>query len=614
MLNRYITKFLLMSLIVLSASNLLHATNGTLQSVSVTYIRNGQTISNYVVNAYETVTFDTGTQYSVKLTRSSAGTSPYSYSLINFNTGAVFTKTGTSASYWSFTQLSGPGQYFARVDEGSQFTFNMVDATAVAPPDLIVPSLNLSQPSVEPSGSMSVTFSVKNQGGQDVNISFANRLYLSTNATWDGGDVQLYSHSPSGMTAGATRNYSSIPITIPSNTTPGSYYILAVADATSVVSETVETNNGRSASLTVSGSPDIVIQNLTVTPNPGAPGSQVTVSYTVKNQGNGPTNGIGVFANPVLWSTDSTITYGTDSEMANCNVGTLAAGATSACNVTATIPANAVVGTTYYIGVAGDALNTVSESNENNNKASTPFVPSGKPDIIIQNLTITPSNAEPGAQVTVGYTVKNQGNAAASSSFINPVLWSADAAIVYGADQQLANCPVASLAANGTTTCSYAITVPSSATAGTAYYIGVYGDATNVISESNESNNTASTTFVPVKPDVVIQNLTVAPNPAAPGSQVTVSYTVKNQGNGPTNGIGVFANPVLWSTDSTITYGTDTELANCNVSTLVAGGSSPCSVTATIPSGAAPGTTYYIGVAGDGVNGVAESNESNNTA
>ena len=105
-------------------------------------------------------------------------------------------------------------------------------------------------------------------------------------------------------------------------------------------------------------------------------------------------------------------------------------------------------------------------------------------------------------------------------------------------------------------------------------------------------------------PDLIVVNgsIGVTDTTVDPGQTVTVSWTARNQGGadaGPTR------QGVMWSTNSFIST-QDTELGNEYLGSMNAGQSDPESNIVSIPSGAVPGNTYYIGVIADYENDEAE--------
>ena len=101
--------------------------------------------------------------------------------------------------------------------------------------------MSLSPVSLAAGANLTITDKVTNQGAGVASPS-ATRFYLSTNSTLDGADVVLGSR-PVPELAGAASNTGSTTMAIPTATVPGTYYVIAQADADGVVAEIVETNN-----------------------------------------------------------------------------------------------------------------------------------------------------------------------------------------------------------------------------------------------------------------------------------------------------------------------------------------------------------------------------------
>lgn len=115
-------------------------------------------------------------------------------------------------------------------------------------PDLIISSL--SAPSSASRGAtITVTETTKNQGGGGAGAS-TTTIYLSKNSTLDATDIPLNSRAVLALAPVAT-NSGSISVTIPSGTAPGTYYLIAKADANNVVVEVSESNNAKSRTVSV---------------------------------------------------------------------------------------------------------------------------------------------------------------------------------------------------------------------------------------------------------------------------------------------------------------------------------------------------------------------------
>ena len=132
--------------------------------------------------------------------------------------------------------------------------------------------------------SIVVNDTTTNQGGGDATSS-VTAFYLSTNSTGNAGDVLLDGSRVVPQLAAGASSAGSTTVTIPAGTASGTFYIIAKADDRNAVSETNETNNSRSRSITIG--PDLAFTSLTLSPASLPAGANLTVSDTVKNLGAG---------------------------------------------------------------------------------------------------------------------------------------------------------------------------------------------------------------------------------------------------------------------------------------------------------------------------------------
>ena len=115
-------------------------------------------------------------------------------------------------------------------------------------PDLIV-SVLTSPATAAAGSSVTVTETTKNQGA-GIAAASTTKFYLSTNTAWDAVDQVIGSRSVPQLTYGVTSS-GPTSVTIPAGTTPGTYYILAKADAADAVAESSETNNVTYKAITI---------------------------------------------------------------------------------------------------------------------------------------------------------------------------------------------------------------------------------------------------------------------------------------------------------------------------------------------------------------------------
>jgi len=295
----------------------------------------------------------------------------------------------------------------------------------------------------------------------------------------------------------------------------------------------------------------------------GAPTYTITVNA---NQANGTYK---LAANASEFAATTNITIGNGS----VNYGTLQVGG----SVTYS-------GVTYTLSNADGNLNlTVAGNNP---------PPVLTPDLLVSEVSATGTFTNQDA--TVNFTVKNQGNGAAGASV----------AYIYDGNTLLGQVNVSALAAGGTFNGSYTIAA-GTLTAGT-HSIKVVTDATNLVAESNESNNSASQSLtvaappVILMPDLLVSGITLSSNSVTTQQAVTLNFTVKNQGS---NSAGASIAYI---------YDGDTLLGQVNVGALNAGAVYNGSFN--IAAGKLAAGTHSLKVVTDATDMVAESNESNNTA
>jgi cephalosporin-C deacetylase-like acetyl esterase len=245
--------------------------------------------------------------------------------------------------------------------------------------------------------------------------------------------------------------------------------------------------------------PDYVVQTVgTPSPTGVAAGSAVSLTGAViQNNGTATATSSKV---KFYRSTDQSYDAG-DVQIgaaAGVTVTGLAAGATFAVPAQSlTIPSGTAVGK-YYIIVRADADLNITESNENNNTAATVQITVGPDYTVSVAGTPAPTTVNPGNNVTLtGAQVRNIGSATSTASNVRFYL-STDQTYNVGDVQIGSTVNVAGLAFNAVNNlAAQTLTIPAGTANGT-YYILVFADATALITEASEANNTAATIAITV--------------------------------------------------------------------------------------------------------------------
>jgi subtilase family serine protease len=146
-------------------------------------------------------------------------------------------------------------------------------------PDLFVSGLTA--PTRAGSGSsVAVTDTTKNTGGGASGPS-TTAFYLSANLTLDAGDTRMSTTRAVGPLDAGAQSVGTTNVTLPA-VAPGTWYLMANADDTNDVIETVETNNLRYTTIYIG--PDLTMAAVNA-PNTAIAGTSITISDTTKNVG-----------------------------------------------------------------------------------------------------------------------------------------------------------------------------------------------------------------------------------------------------------------------------------------------------------------------------------------
>ena len=471
-----------------------------------------------------------------------------------------------------------------------------VTGGSTAAPDLVVQPPSVSDSNVEPGSIFTLSANVGNQGVGAAG-STTLRFYRSTDSTISTSDTQVGTDSVSSLDPNETSSQS-ISVIAPSNI--GMYHYGACVDA--VVDESSTENNcSPSVAVTVatatSGSPDLrtlasVSEDLLRT------GGSFTLRATVSNQGN---RGGGTSASTTLRyyrSSDSAISSA-DTELGTEVVRALGLGQNSSLSINLTAPASRG---TYYYGACVDSVPGESNTQDDCSAGVEVTVEDTFPDLVVESPSVTDGNLETGESFTLRVTVRNQGDGTASSTTLR--YYRSTDSTISSSDAFLDTDGVSGLGSGETSAESDSMTAPTSA--GT-YYYGACVDS--VSGESNTDNNCSVGVQVTVtgesqtSPDLVVQSPSVSDNSVKPGGSLTLSVTVRNQGDGSSAATTL---RYYRSSNSRIIT-SDTEVGTDTVGILAASGTSSQSIDLTAPTNS---DTYYYGACVVSVSG--ESNTGNN--
>ena len=278
----------------------------------------------------------------------------------------------------------------------------------------------------------------------------------------------------------------------------GTHNIRATADSAGVITESDETNNSRTFTLTTLAT-DLTVQSVTWTPSTPSKGDSVIINVVVKNQGS-------------LRSPAARISFYIDGTTRGYqNLSGIDPGET------ATVMYSWIAQTGQHaIKAAVDEDNHVAEGDETNNERTVTFTTLA-PDLVIPDITWSPQNPSRDDDVTFDITVMNQGSGRADTSVLSYY--------VDGDYQELLN--VGALEAGASANVSFTWkALPDE------HSIKAIADFPGNLTESDETNNEKTVTFSTLAPDLTVKDITWEPQVAAVGDTITFTATIRNQGSG----------------------------------------------------------------------------------
>ncbi|MCO4763952.1 MAG: hypothetical protein KC502_20730, partial [Myxococcales bacterium] len=525
-----------------------------------------------------------------------------SVSLFKYVKLPVGTKSGT----WYIGALM---DYQAKVSEGvetNNYRAKPIKVTAV--PDLSALKISTSVAYYKPGAKMLVTISERNLGGLTAGTHTVG-VYLSTNTFISTSKKLLYNFTVSSLGAGATFTKSAY-VTLPSNTVPGNYYLGMYSDNGNKIAEASEGNQTRSWKFTVQSTslkPDLIPYLFKPAKTAYKVGETLSWSGYERNVG-GSTAGSHYFRVYLCKTSYYTTAKGYCFLAKNLLKSSLAKNGLTSVASSWKIPTSVGHGTWYVIGSA-DHLKQVGESIETNNVASIKISVAGLADLTPYSLALNKYSFKPGETITSYLRERNIGGLTTPKYYTRYYL-STDKTIT-SSDLLLKTVYRASLTPGAISpTYTTGLLIPKGLKAGT-YYLGVYSDALNQVSETTNANNTYSRTTtvlaLTTKPDLSTTDFKTTTTSYTASSTVYTSGYVKNIG-----GVNASAFRVSYylSTDSNITTA-DTLLRSVNRSGLAAGGQSSLATSFKFPANLKAGT-YYVGVYIDDLNQVSELTEANN--
>ncbi len=439
-----------------------------------------------------------------------------------------------------------------------------IDVIQTPLPDLVVTGITPPPNGVFSGSTVPISFTVKNRGqapttastwqdwvilSQDPNLG---QTYLGLlSPTGPGGDQTLNNQplvvgvsNPSYLGVGDSYQQT-VNVTLPISA-EGSWYVYVVPDGTGYqhpfampeASRTDKLAISTSFGVTLSPPPDLDVTSVKA-PAEDFSGQPTTISWTVANNGTGPTS-VDSWTDAVYMSTKATLDASAIPIGLFTHQGVVSAGSSYTDSETVDLPVG-VSGAFYFLvqtDFRGQVFQNGATANNVGATNSTETVNLTPPPQLVTSAVSPPATGLAGHALNVSYTVTNAGAGAtpnyswSDTFYLSPTQrYDPATAIPLGAQVHQG-----SLAAGAAYTSTVSLTLPTTA-AGT-YYLLVDADSAGNVFQLNRSQSLAASdqtiTISPDPADLVVSTAT-APGVVLRGNAVAVSWTVMNQGPGDTN-------------------------------------------------------------------------------
>ena len=418
-------------------------------------------------------------------------------------------------------------------------------------PELGIQNASLSSSVALQGALVEASVEVVNQGLADAETSQA-RYYISASPTLDSNAIYL-NYDRVGSLGASEIERETANLRIPSDLESGSFFILFVADAKSVIEESDETNNvvARPISIgeeAVLGTPDLAVTSLVLSTMAHYPGEPLTAVVQIQNVGDGlsDTRSIRFYL-----SSDSVVDAD-DIEIGSDTIEPLGPNASREEVAQLFIHASTRVGTYRVLALIDSPDDDAITDEPTNNLRHTELSlskdrPSAPlPDLVLENIVLSSGAALQGDVLQIQLEVTNRGVQPAQASRLKYYLSSRN---LYDSSADYLNYDaVAVLEPMESGSENANLRIPANLSDGT-YFILVVADDTDVVAESIESNNVVA---LPIgvgpsavldeegdentseeaqdKPDLVAIVETVPTRDYAPGERVPTSVLISNIG------------------------------------------------------------------------------------
>lgn len=417
--------------------------------------------------------------------------------------------------------------YVRELNETNQI---LVRPITIASPDL-TPSSLTAPAAAEARGTIQLTYTIENLGGTTAFPPWTDRVYLSSNATFEPGDTLLAENAANSIVAGGGSYTRTNSVTLPG--VARNYFLLVYTDAGTNLFEHNEANNVRAMPINI-GSPDLAVVSLDAPTNASSQ-QPITATFVITNLG--PTVAQPGWGDRFYLSTNAALD-GSALLLGNFVhswPATLPAGGSYTQQVNITIPA--VQAGDYFLLLRTDGADFFAEPNEANNLLALPLH-LDNPDLIPTDFVVPVSVTvtQLSQAFELSWSVLNQGVGTTAAAWCDYIYLSRTNVLNANAVYLSANCRSAALAPGERYTVIDNLRLPEGIEGD--FFLFMEADGGHQLYESGETNNLIVRPLrvtVPPVPDLAVASIQ-APFDAMSGQEIEIIWVVTNRGGAAVSG------------------------------------------------------------------------------
>lgn len=459
-----------------------------------------------------------------------------------------------------------------------------INVNMTPPPDLVVSQMTFVD-DASPNGDYSLSFTVTNTGLNATRTGhWRDAVYFSRNNVFDNTASLVMKISHEGVLERDSSYYVDTVIKVRNNMV-GKWYVYIVTDVENNIFEyNFESNNWTMDSVMVKDL-DLSVESVFVSDTTVSPGESITISYQVKNNGNGTVLN-SQWRDAVYLTLDES--FDVESAIPLGSVrhgGILAHDSSYTKTINVVVPSSIAMGS-YHIWIVTDVSNTVfeNESEDNNRMCYPSLLAVSVPDLIISSVVV-PDTINAGQQFLVRWTVSNVGNGnVVNRSFVDEIRYNGN--VIYR--QAISN---ETLMAGDSVIRSTSVDLDCGQFS--SAFLEVLSDVDNSLFESNDENNSRSSAEMIVNyPDLTIVNVEVI-DTARSGKMVTVRWVVRNVGTGVIENQNIL-DEVYLNNNSNSFVDEDSRVRHLHAVTLEPGQDDTVTVRVRIPDGLSGDYYFHV--------------------